>query len=72
MAMQAQERRGIACPQSPQQFAGLFLLLFQIQDSLLRVPGPHDRRKRVNETSSSKPNQVGAALSADGTRPARV
>jgi hypothetical protein len=33
----------------PQEFAGLFLLLFQIQDCLLRVPGPHNRRKRVIE-----------------------
>ena len=50
--MQAQERRGIVPARNrPQQFAGLFLLLFQIQDCLLRVPGPHDRRKRVNETS---------------------
>jgi hypothetical protein len=38
----------------PQEFAGLFLLLFQIQDCLLRVPGPHDRRKRVNKAESSK------------------
>jgi hypothetical protein len=24
--------------------------LFKIQDCLLRMPGPHDRRKRVNKT----------------------
>src|SRR5690348_10149975 len=44
-----------------------------VQDSrlLLRMPGPHDRRKRVSNCGTEK-QQVGAALSADRTRPARV
>ena len=39
----------VSRPDRPQEIAGLLLLLFKIQDCLLRMPGPHDRRKRVNK-----------------------
>ena len=47
---------------------------FVVRDSLflLRVPGPHDRRKRINLTGDASKRQVGAALSADRTLPAGV
>src|SRR5438067_1271456 len=72
LASHSGQRISVSTADGAQQFAGLFLLLFQIQDCLLRVPGPHDRRKRVIEKTNAGTMQVGAALSADRTRPARV
>jgi hypothetical protein len=46
LATQPGKRPFISSAEVPQQFAGLLLLLFEIQDFLLRMPGPQDRRKR--------------------------
>jgi hypothetical protein len=47
LAAQAGKCVGASRANCAQQFASLFFLLFEIQDCLLRMPGPHDRRKRV-------------------------
>ena len=47
---EAQNCSVVAGTDALQQFPCLFFLLFQIQDFLLQVPGPHDRRKRIVET----------------------
>jgi len=44
---QSGKRVSASSPDCAHELARLFLLLFQIHDYLLRVPGPHDRRKRV-------------------------
>src|SRR4051812_41731474 len=46
-ASQPRQRLRVSSADSSQQFASLLLLLFQIQDCLLGMPGPHNRRKRV-------------------------
>jgi hypothetical protein len=45
--------------------------LFEIQDILLRVPGPQSGERGRLPTRGASIEQVGAALSADETRPAR-
>ena len=44
---QSGKRVSASSPDCAHELARLFLLLFQIHDCLLHVPGPHDRRKRV-------------------------
>jgi hypothetical protein len=68
---QTRERVCIPGPDRPQELTGLLFLLFKIQDILLRAPGPQFRRKRVSVKRGASIQQVGAALSADETRPAR-
>jgi hypothetical protein len=59
--------RRISRPDCPHELAGLLFLLLKIQDCLLRMPGPHDERGSTKSEASKE--QVGAALSADRTRP---
>ena len=59
-------------PESPARVRELASSVVRDSRLLLRVPGPHDRRKRINQEIISHETQVGAALSADRTLPAGV
>src|ERR1700727_694212 len=49
VSQQAAKSVSISRTDGSQKIACLPFLIFEIQDDLLRMPGPHDRRKRVNE-----------------------